>query len=410
MRLLTLLFAALISFFASVSLQAYPMTGTPVSKYQSLDTGFVRILRHWHLAGGAVAIIKNGKIIYSRGYGYANLADHRKVQPDTLFRVASISKAITASAVLSLVQAGKVKLSTPVFDYLGTQPLPGQTANAQGQTITIANLLYMTSGWSKWFDPMFGPWPRDYANRLGGLHLPVDCATNARFMMSQPLSSHPGTTFVYSNTNYCILGLVVAKASGMPYDTYVKNTIFKPLGVTDVELANTQLGMQDPREAMYYPIEPDQPETTAEWVQIHGLPYGNNQLLFKNSSDGGWVTSAPDLAKWADALFAGKIINNTLLNTMLQPPPAYRHMKPLYSKKSKKTVSQHWKYGMGWFLSKSGKYPLYYTHGSFTGTNAIIFKRHDGTIIVAIFNQKPGNYAGVQAVRNQVRGLFLNKV
>ncbi len=408
MRLLTLLFTALVGLSLSLPSQAYPMTGTPVKQYQAFDTGFVSILRHWHLAGGAVAVIKNGKIVYSRGYGYANLADHRAVQPDTLFRVASVSKAITASAVLSLVQAGKLKLSDKAFTVLGTQPLPGQTVNPKAYNITVADLLYMTSGWSRWFDPMFGPWPRDYVSKLGTT-LPADCATNARFMLSQPLGSTPGTSFVYSNMNYCMLGLIVEKISGMTYVDYVKSHIFQPVGVTDTQLANTTLGMQNPREAMYYPVDPDQSQSTKDWIAIPGLPYGNNQLLFKNFSDGGWVASAPDLAKWADGLRSGKLLNKTMIKTMLSAPPAFRGPKTVHHKKGKATTV-YWPYGMGWFLSRSGNYSFYYTHGSFTGTNAIIFWRHDGTILVAIFNQKPGNYSGTQFVRNQVRALFLKKV
>ena len=407
------IFIILLSFLLAASsitasAAAYPITGTPVPQYQSFDTGVISMMRHWHLAGGAVAIMKNGKIVYSRGFGYANLADHTKIQPDTLFRIASTSKAITASAVLSLVQQGKLKLSDRVFDVLNLSPLPGQTENSQVKTMTVADLLYMTSGWSKWFDPLFGPWPSNYAKRLGQTP-PVDCQTVARFMMSQAPNTVPGSTFVYSNLNYCILGLVVAKASGMPYADYVKTNILKPVGVTDMLLANTQLGMQSPREPLYYPINPDNSPSTKEFIRIPGLPYGDNQLLFKNAANGGWVASAPDLAKWANGLRTGQLLNNTLLHIMLSPPPSFK-ARMVRSSKTHKMVAQRWPYGMGWFLSSSHGKPFYFTHGSFTGTNSVIFWRNDGTILVAVFNQKPVNYSGVQAVRNQIRRLFVKNI
>lgn len=404
-KLLSLLLLTVLGFTTSVFAQpSMPLTGTYVPRFLSFDIQFMNLMNRWGMVGASVAIVQRGQLVYARGFGYANRDTRAPVQPNSLFRIASVSKAITATTILYLVEHKQLKLSDSIYRVLNLTPIPGRQVNPQVYNITIADMLYMTSGWGRWFDPMFGPWPREYVKALNGMTLPVTCETAARFMMSQPVAYEPGTTFRYSNLNYCMLGLVVEKVTGQPYEQYVLKHILNPIGITDMRLANTLRGQQAPNEVQYYPQNPPPVQPTQELIPIPGLPYGTNQLLYKNFANGGWIASATDLAKWASALEEGRIIAPQYVNLMMTPPPQHRITWANAREKG------YWPYGMGWFLTRGGLVRFWYTHGSFTGTNAIVFRRTDGTIMAVIFNKKPPDYWLVQDLRGQIKRLLLTYV
>lgn len=272
---------------------AYPLSGRYKTQYFRFDQKFIHLLQTWHIPGATVAVIKHHRLVYLRGFGWADIAKHRPMQPDSMFRIASVSKTLTATAVLTLAQQGKLKLNDSIYRVLGLSPLPGSHVNSSVYGITIADLLHMSAGWGQWFDPMFGPWPKNYVKRLGQ-QPPVSCATAARFMMSQPLAYRPGTQFHYANINYCLLGLVVSKVatghiSMQGYVDYVRSHLLKPIGISNMYIANTALGHQPKNEVHYYPTRPVQHHYPANrnMVVLSDLPYGHDQILQKNFPNGG---------------------------------------------------------------------------------------------------------------------------
>lgn len=356
-----------------------PVPTTPVISSPGFDQQYRRFLNRWQIPGSSVVILKNGQFILARGYGWADVKNQRPMTPDSVFRVASVSKAITAVATLKLVQDGKLRLDSKVYDILSDlRPLTNSAPNSRIYSIRVRHLLEMSSGWitDRGIDPMLGAWSYNMRKQLNQ-QIPPDCRNAARLMMTMPMQYAPGTQYSYSNLNYCMLGLIINKLSGKTgangYQAYVKQNIFSPYGITTMRIGDNAPGKQAANEVHYYFRE-----TSVNVGRIRdGLPYGQTRLLEKNFSDGGWIASAPDLAKFLQALSRHQILNSTMVSTMTARP-AFQHNPYQYFAKG-----WHVKWIKGrWFMLKTG---------SFTGTQALVMLEENGTAYVALFNAKPSN-------------------
>jgi N-acyl-D-amino-acid deacylase len=383
LSLLLLVFAIIpITSYAIIIHEDLPITGdnTP---YESPDFNirFVEFLRRFQIPGAAVAIMKNGEIVLSHGYGWADSENQIPVQPHSLFRVASVSKAITAVAILHLIEQGKLKLDTKVFNELeGIAPLNDMTAKSHVQQITVRNLLQMSSGWytsgPRNLDVMFGPWPSRITHLLND-QVPPDCITATRLMMALPTHFTPGTKYSYSNVNYCMLGLILNRVTGFDgntgYEAYVQQQILQPLGINDMHLGDTAWENRDFNEVKYYTYASSGSDT--EESNLDGLPYSNSQILKKNYADGGWVASAVSLAKFTHALGNNRILSPSMIQAMITKP-------------SFQTKVYNY-FGMGWTVKYIHGHRYFLKTGSFTGTSALIVQGDDGTSYAALFNAKP---------------------
>lgn len=223
----------------------------------------------------AIAITHHGKLICSKGYGYADTTHHIPVTPNSLFRIASVSKSLTAVAILKLVEAGKLSLDTTVF---GTRGLLGTTYghlpySRELEAITVRELLQHTAGgWgNNSADPMFSN-PEMSADEL--ISWTID---------HQPLEHPPGSIYAYSNFGYCILGRVVEKLSGQSYEQFVQQTILAPCGIKSAQVGGNTLTDKRSNEVVYY-------------GQHNEQPYIYN--IARMDAHGGWIASANDLAKF----------------------------------------------------------------------------------------------------------------
>ncbi len=358
-------------------------------------------MKRWNLPGAALVVMKNGKITTTRGYGWADVQNRIPVQPNSMFRIASLSKTFAAVTVLKLVQEGRLNLNDKVFVILSDlQPLPGRNINPQIYQISVQNLLQMSSGWFRpgagHFDPLFGPWPRSFEDSLNP-ELPASCQTTVRYMMSQPLKYKPGTTYVYSNLDYCLLGLVVDKVTGAPYgykgyENFVKSHILAPLGITDMMIGSTQQKYRLPNEVTYYRA----PGSSAqELASSFYLPYSPMEILRKNFANGGWVASAIDLATFIQALKHQQILNSQYLKIM--------QTKPAFAPKNKMTY-----YTMGGIIANGPGQTDWIQTGSFTGTNSYILSKPDDTTIAVIFNSRPSTYSFLSRTRPELKRLLSN--
>jgi CubicO group peptidase (beta-lactamase class C family) len=168
---------------------------------------------HGNLPGVCVVLVADGKVVYARGFGRNNLAYPDPVTPDSVFRVASLTKQFTALAALLLEEDGKLKLDDPVVKLV-----PGfKTHDGKQDAITLRHLLSHHSGLPR------GPY-------YGARH--PDVSGQVKDLAGMDLVHAPGTTFKYSNCGYVLAGLVVEKAAGMPYREFVKRRILDPLGLT----------------------------------------------------------------------------------------------------------------------------------------------------------------------------------
>jgi CubicO group peptidase (beta-lactamase class C family) len=205
---------------AAPSQQKIPISGAAVSGMEPFDQSVRDLMRKYDIPGGAVAVVHDGKLFYARGFGYADVENKTPVQPDALFRLASVSKPITGVAIMKLVEEGKLKLDDRVAPFIAhLTPAEGATVDPRWEQITIRQLLNHTGGWDRdkpngGFDPMF---LSAIAAAAVGAEAPASAETIIRYMKGMPLDFNPGTQHVYSNFGYAILGRVIEHVSGIPF-------------------------------------------------------------------------------------------------------------------------------------------------------------------------------------------------
>lgn len=383
-----------------------PVTGTDIPAMRPFDQKFVRFMRLWRMPGGSVTVMKNnGEIVFTRGYGWSHVGRQQVMEPDALFRIASVSKTFTAVTILKLVQEHRLRLDDKVFLILNDlQPIDGRKINPRIYNITVLNLLQMSSGWLSQghggFDQMFGPWPRYFSSYLGEV-LPASCEDTTRLMMTMPLHYKPGTMFSYSNLNYCILGLIIDKVTQQPYghegyENYIRNQILLPLGIERMQIGSTSIHKVAPGEVHYYSY-PTPPEVLAKLQWENYLPYAESEILQKDFGAAGWIASSQDLAKFVYALSQHRIISTSMLWTMMQRPGFVDRKRKAY-------------YTMGMKLDDINNQKYWIMTGSFNGTNAYIIRKPNGTIITVIFNSRAPTYALFSRFRPQLNRLLLNNV
>lgn len=286
-----------------------PITGTPRPELAEFDTWMQNFLTEHKIPGAALAIVKDGQLVYARGFGWADREAKEKVEPESLFRIASVSKPITAVAILKLVEQGKLKLDDKVLDHLKYEP---HFANEDGEKdgkfderwkqVTIQHCLTHTGGWDrdKSYDPMFQSIRMAKSMEI---ELPILPEHIIRYQLGQPLDFAPGERYAYSNFGYSLLGRIIEKVRGQPYEKYVQAEVLKPLGITRAKIGGSLAGERAAGEVKYYDAKDG--EATAvvgpgAGVRKVPISYGNwrQETL---DSHGGWIASAPDLARFAAA-------------------------------------------------------------------------------------------------------------
>lgn len=281
-----------------------PVTGEPQPALTGFDVWMKSFLDEHKVPGAALAIVKDGKLIYARGFGYADRDAKEPVQPESLFRIASVSKPITAVAVLQLVEQGKLKLDDKVLDHLNYQPHfeEGGKFDERWRQITIAHCLSHTGGWDreKSYDPMFQALRMSRSMKI---ELPILPEHIIRYQLGQPLDFDPGERYAYSNFGYSLLGRIIEKISGQPYERYVQENVFRPLGITKARIGASLQEQRADGEVRYYDAKGGSGTATVgpgAGEKKVPISYGvwRQETL---DSHGGWIASAPDLAKFAAA-------------------------------------------------------------------------------------------------------------
>ena len=203
---------------------------------EPLDAVMRETLKKFGVPGGALAVAKDGKLVVAKGYGWANVAAHQPVTMDSLFCLASVSKALTAAAVLRLVEDGKLSLDDRVYRLLGRpQPLDGFQLDARVKDITVRHLLLHAAG----FDPHKGGDYMQMARKIAkqtGQKPPISDELLIRYAFSRPLAYAPGTEEHYSNFGFFLAREVIQRVSGQPYEQYVRQHVLQPAGISDMEL------------------------------------------------------------------------------------------------------------------------------------------------------------------------------
>lgn len=267
------------------------------SEFQGAEKVVESFLRKWHINGMSVAIAKDGKLVYARGFGYADTALKAEAQPFNRFRIASVSKLVTGVAIMKLREEGKLELHDKVFgpDGILNDPLFSEPKDKRVYGITVEHLLSHEGGWSQRYgDQMF--MPVLIAQKMG-MPSPVDTRTIVRFALDKRLHFTPGTGRSYSNLGYSILGLVIEKVTGMPYEEYCRQAILEPLGIYDMSIAGNLPSEKAPYEVTYYePVNAIKKPSIYNPLEFCYSCYGGNDIKTLGSA-GGWVATAPDLMR-----------------------------------------------------------------------------------------------------------------
>ena len=353
-------------------------TGPDVPEMAHYDAAIAGIMDQYDIPGMAVAVAKDGRLVYARGFGLADVEANTPVAPDARFRIASISKPITAVAVMKLVEDGLLGLDDPAFALLPDLPAPdGQAEDPRLSQITIRDLLQHSGGWDRdgtGYDPMF-----DVVHIAAemGVAPPADAETVIRYMRGRPLDFDPGTRYSYSNFGYAVLGRIVERVSGQAYEDYVLS-VLDETGMTSLAVGGSLLGDRLPGEVRYYEYNGATtpsvfpPHNTVPW------PYGGFYVEAMDAH-GGWVVSAPDLLRFMEAVDGrpGRpdVLASSTIQTMTERPSL-----PDWSGTS------YW-YGLGWLVNTFNNW---WHDGSLPGTRTYLIRtQYQNLSYVALANTRP---------------------
>ena len=225
----------------------------------------------------SLAVVKDGEVIKTAAYGLADLELDVPATPETVFQIQSITKTFTSTAILMLVEEGKLALDDPLSRHLEGTP-------ESWKDITLRHLLSHTSG------------IKDFINEpTASLRLDVTEEDVLRATAPRPLNFPPGDRWAYSNTNYHLLAMVIRKVTGMWYGDFLAERIFRPLGMSHTRVVS--LHDLVPHRASGYHLQGDR-LVKGEFVAEPILAYGG----------GGIISTAPDMARWAAACLSAKLL------------------------------------------------------------------------------------------------------
>jgi N-acyl-D-amino-acid deacylase len=349
---------------ASTYQEKLPVSGKAGPGLEPFDATMKTIMDRHGVPGAALAIAKGGKLLCARAYGWSNVAKGLAAAPDTLFGLASVSKPITAVAVLKLAEEGKLKLDDPVFDILSyIKPPKGARVDPRLKEITVRHCLNHSGGWDRntTGDPI--NWQPQIC-RMFGARPPLRPGQLISFVMGVPLNFKPGTDTRYSNTGYIILGEVVAKVSGQLYEQYVTDKILKPMGITKTRLTGFDGAYQAGEALRYLP---------GSWVALPAM------LLPMINATGGWSSSVVDLARFLtniDGSRGESVLSEKSRKLMLEQPPA-----PLRPRQNGTWV------GLGWdSVLVNDKGTAYYKEGAYQGMRTFMKRLPNGVSWALVYN------------------------
>jgi len=338
--------------------------GMTPSNLQTINDGIQQYMADYGVPGLSLAISRNGELVYAKGFGQADQAANEWVHPLHRFRIASISKPITATAVLKLRDHCGLDLGETVFgpngilgNSFGTPPY-----SAREQAINISNLLHHTTGWTNSQD---GVW------KVGGSD--PDATIDWQLDNAEPVNP-PGSFFDYMNTDYLTAGRVIERRSGKSYRQFVQDEILGPSCITEMEIGGATLVERKPGEVVYYPGDP-----------ANDNPYGLNPS--RMDANGGWIAKPMDLL-----LFLRRIDGDSVQADILQPG----------SIAAMQTGSAA---GMGYGLGLVLFNDWWGHNGCMAGTISFLVHRNDGLAFAVTCNRNPTNDSCCWTLRGIIDGL-----
>ncbi len=332
------IFALSLTFLFAVAFTAAqtPATTAAVTDYVKAE------MHRQHIPGLSLLVVKNGKIVRAEGFGLANVELQVHVKPETIFQSGSVGKQFTATAVMMLVEEGKIGLDDPLTKYFADAP-------AAWKDVTVRELLSHTAG--------FGDYPKDFNFRKDWTE-----DEELKLIESIPLAYPPGTSWAYSNFGYVTLGILIHRVTGEFYGDFLQQRIFQPLGMTSTRVIS-EADIIPNRAAGYRLVKGEL--KNQEWVSP----------VLNTTADGSLYFSILDLAKWNDALYTEKLLKRSSLDLMWTPVKL----------KNGKPNKGH--YGFGWFIDERAGHRCIHHDGSWQGFETAIDRYVDDRLtVIALAN------------------------
>ena len=325
-------------------------------------------MRAEKIPGLALAIVRDGKTIKSLGYGLANLELDVPVKPETIFQTGSVGKQFTATAVMMLVEDGKIRLDDPIGRYLSGAP-------ATWKNITVRNLLTHTSG--------IHDYETESLKKKGAafINLRNDYTEDELFkkFSGLPLDFPPGSKWSYSNSGYVILGILIHKVTGQFYGDLLQERIFRPLGMTYTRIIS-EADIIPNRAAGYRLVNGG--IKNQEWVSP----------MLNTTADGALYTNIVDMARWDAALYTEKLLKKGSLDQMWTAACL----------NDGKTAD----YGFGWDVTSVNGHRLIEHGGAWQGFTAQISRYVDDKFTVIVLTNLDSEHSQPDKVAHNVAAIY----
>ncbi len=314
---------------------------------EDLDQRFERYNRG-NTPGLAAMVIQKGEVLFKKGYGLSNLETQKKIDPDTNFRMASVSKQFTGMAIAILEEQGKINCNEPIVQYFPDFP-------EYGHQITIKHLIHHLSGLPDYFMALCST--DKSAKRLNNQDV-------FDFLKKKnKLEFTPGSRFVYSNTGYNLLGSLIEKVSDSSYPEFIESHIFRPaqmnhsvvISYPEPDIKNRALGY-------------------SEWPFFDWYDYNSGNFLY---GEDGVYTSLNDIANWIDS-----IEQNLLVSPKMQ--------KNIFLG-AKTKQGDPVDYGYGWFFEDYHNYKMIAHSGHWVGFNNVVAYFPKKQLWIVAFSNTPDN-------------------
>jgi CubicO group peptidase (beta-lactamase class C family) len=311
-------------------------TATAVTEYVKSE------MQRQHIPGLSLLVIKDGKTIRAEGFGLAHVELQVPVKPESVFQSGSVGKQFTATAVMMLVEEGKVGLDDPLTKYFPEAP-------ASWKEATVRELLSHTAG--------LGDYPKDFDMRKDWTE-----DEELKLIESIPLAYPPGSSWEYSNLGYATLGFLIHRVTGEFYGDFLQQRIFQPLGMHSTRIIS-EADIVPNRSAGYRLLNGEL--KNQEWVSP----------LLNTTADGSLYFTTLDLAKWDAALYTEKLLKRSSLDLMWTPV------------KLKNGETNKGNYGFGWEIDRRNGHRCIHHGGSWQGFETSIARYVDDRLtIVALDN------------------------
>jgi CubicO group peptidase (beta-lactamase class C family) len=305
-----------------------------------------------HIPGLALLVSRNGEIVRAQGFGFSNVELQVPVRPETLFQSGSVGKQFTATAIMMLVEEGKISLDDPITKYFPDAP-------ANWKPVTVRNLLSHTGG--------FTDYPKDFDFRKDYTEDDL-----LKIVAGTPLAFLPGTKWSYSNLGYLTLGILIHRVTGKFYGDVLEERIFHPLGMQSTRIMSEADII--PNRAAGYRLVKGQLKNQ-EWVSP----------TLNTTADGSLYFSIVDLAKWDAALYTEKLLKRSSLEQMWT----------VVKLNDGKPNSGN--YGFGWEITSSHGHRLIDHDGAWQGFKTQISRYVDDKLTVVVLSNlaeaNPGKIA-----------------